>query len=350
MNTFTKLLLAGTGAIASTVAVKQYLRQSRRFDWHGRTVILTGASRGLGLVMARQLVDQGAFVAICARSETELRTAEEQLLQRGGKVLARQCDVTDPAAVRRLVEATCARFGTVDVLINNAGVIEVGPWELMTDEDFQQAMQTHCWGVLNTVREVVPVMKAQSWGRILNVASIGGKRAVPHLLPYAASKFALVGLSTGLRTELAKDGILVTTVNPGLMRTGSPHNAIFKGQHRQEYTWFSISDSLPVISMDAETAAEKILKACQNGESEATIFGPLSFTIKAAQLMPNITSEILMLVNRILPKPNGIGSDRARGYQSHSSWSPSLLTKLSEKAAVRNNELGDSRHSETLES
>src|SRR5207302_995684 len=148
-----------------------------------------------------------------------------------------------------MVDEVLDRFGRLHVLINNAGVIQVGPMEEMTLADYEDTMQTHFWAPLFTTLSVLPALRRQGEGRIVNISSIGGKIAVPHLLPYSASKFALTGFSEGLRAELLKDGIYVTTVCPGLMRTGSPRNADFKGQHRAEYAWFSISDSLPFFSM-----------------------------------------------------------------------------------------------------
>ena len=231
------------------------------------------------------------------------------------------------------------RWGNVDVLINVAGVIEVGPLDAMTLEDFHRSMDTHCWGALHTVLAVLPGMRQRGWGRIVNIASLGGKRAVPHMLPYAASKFALVGLSNGLRTELAQDGILVTTICPGLMRTGSPRNATFKGQHRKEYAWFSIGDSLPLVSMDVTAAARKILLACQRGDGEVIVTGPGNLAVWLQTLAPNLMTEFLALVNHILPEMGGIGQRAAKGYESESELSPSWLTKLGDKAAVQNNEL-----------
>src|SRR5204863_2590958 len=127
---------------------------------------------------------------------------------------------------------------------------------------------------VHTTLDVMPDMRARREGRIVNISSIGGKVSVPHLLPYSASKFALVGLSEGLRAELAKDGIVVTTVCPGLMRTGSPRNAQFKGQHRAEYAWFTLSDSMPFFSQSAERAARQILSACRHGEAEVVLSLP----------------------------------------------------------------------------
>lgn len=344
MNSLAKnLCLAGGIGMAASLAGRAYLRHCRHFSWKGRTVIVTGGSRGLGLCLARQLIDQGAHVAICARTETDLKDAEAELDDRasGGssRVLAIPCDVRESEQVDNFVSQVIEKFGRVDVAINNAGIIEVGPFDAMCAEDFQRSMDTHCWGVLNVINAVLPSMRSQRWGRILNVASLGGKRAVPHMLPYAASKFALVGLSTGLRTELAHEKILVTTVCPGLMRTGSPRNAIFKGQHRKEYAWFSIGDSLPLASINATTAAQKILVACQNGDAEVVIAGALNISGLLTRLAPNWSIELLSIMDQLLPEMGGIGKRAARGHESESSLSPSLLTRLTNQAAVRNNEI-----------
>ena len=230
-------------------------------------------------------------------------------------------------------------FGAIDVLVNNAGVIQVGPMEVMTLEDYEQAMKTHFWGPLYTTLAVLPEMREREDGRIVNITSIGGKISVPHLLPYSASKFALVGFSEGLRAELKKDGIVVTTVCPGLMRTGSPRNATFKGQHRAEYAWFSISDSLPVSSMSAERAARQIVEACKRGDAEVVLSIQAKMAVLFHGLFPGLTADLLGFVNRLLPAPGGIGTRRAKGKESESDLSPSWLTTLSEQAAARNNEI-----------
>jgi short-subunit dehydrogenase len=154
------------------------------------------------------------------------------------------------------------------------------------------------------------------------------------------SKFALVGFSEGLRTELAKDNILVTTVCPGLMRTGSPHHALFKGQHRAEFTWFSLGDALPGLSMSAERAARQILQACQRGEAEVVLSLPAKLATTFHALFPGLTADLLGLANTfLLPGPGGIGTTRVQGSDSHSPLSPSWLTTLSDRAAQRNNEV-----------
>ncbi len=339
MDDFTrKLAVAGGVGVAAVLAGQALLRWSRWFEFAGKTVIVTGGSRGFGLVLARELLDRGARVAICARTEEDLRAAEQELLKRG-EVIAIPCDVRDKDQVQTMARQVIDRFGTVDVLFNVAGVIEVGPLESMTLDDFENAMKTHFWGPLYAVLAVLPEMRRRGWGRIVNVSSIGGKRAVPHLLPYVASKFALVGLSNGLRMELAKDNILVTTVCPTVMRTGSPRNALFKGQHRKEYAWFSISDSLPWVSIDAVKAARQTLRACQRGDTEVILANNTNPFVHLQQLTPGLAREAAALVNMLLPEMGGIGQQAARGYESQSRWSPSLLTTLGERAARENNEM-----------
>jgi NAD(P)-dependent dehydrogenase (short-subunit alcohol dehydrogenase family) len=327
---------AGAGAL---VAMRAAFRKWNEYDLRGKVVLITGGSRGLGLVLAREFAREGARVAICARDVEELERARHDLDERGARVLAVPCDVTERAQVVELVDIVREHFGRIDVLVNNAGVIQVGPVEVMTIEDYEQAMLTHFWGPLYTTLSVLPEMRGRRAGRIINITSIGGKISVPHLVPYSASKFALVGLSEGLRAELKKDGVSVTTVCPGLMRTGSPRNAIFKGQHRAEYAWFSISDALPVSAMKAERAARQIIAACKRGDAEVVLSIQAELAVRFHGLFPGLTADLLGLVNYLLPKAGGIGRRSAKGKDSQSSWSPSLLTVLNERAAEQNNEV-----------
>ena len=328
---------AGLGGL---LAARALLRRGREFDFQDKTVLITGGSRGLGLVLARELAQEGARLAICARDPQELERARADLVGRGAEVHVFPCDVTDRAQVAEWVRVCQHRFGRIDVLLNNAGVIEVGPIEVQTLADFEEAMRTHFWGPLYTILAVLPEMRRQRSGRIVNVSSIGGRIGVPHLVPYSASKFALTGLSEGLRAELMKDGIVVTNVCPGLMRTGSPRNAIFKGQHRAEYAWFSISDALPVTSIQVERAARQIIAACKRGDAELIITTQALVAIKFHALFPELSADLRALVHQLLPAPGGIGARCAKGKDSESVLAPSLLTALSDTAAERNNEMG----------
>jgi NAD(P)-dependent dehydrogenase (short-subunit alcohol dehydrogenase family) len=336
-NSLLGLALAGAGLYLAARAVGHY---TRWYDLRGKSVLITGGSRGLGLALGREFVARGARVAICARDVEELKRAASDLVRPGRPVLALPCDITNVEEVGRMVEAVREHFGTVDVLVNNAGIIQVGPVETMTLADYEEAININLRGPLHAMLAVIPEMRRRGEGRIVNITSIGGKIAAPHLTPYTVSKFGFVGLSKAMRSELAKDGIVVTTICPGLMRTGSPRNATFKGQHRAEYAWFSISDSLPLLSVSAERAARRIIAACQRGEAEAIFPVQAKIAAMADAIAPELTADILGLINRLLPAPGGVGSARVKGSESQSSLSPSWLTTLGDRAAERNNEVG----------
>ncbi|SRR5581483_9471882 len=338
MNTRIALIIGGSLGAGCGLALG-IRKQRSRFSFRGRVVVITGGSRGLGLVMARQLAREGARLAILARDSRELQRATAQLRNVGAEVLALQCDVRNQEEAEAAIQRTADHFGALDVLINNAGVIQVGPWEHMTIEDFEEAMAIHLYGPLYCTLAAVPYMRRAGGGRIVNISSIGGKIAVPHLLPYCASKFALVGLSDGLRAELRRENILVTTVCPGLMRTGSPRNALFKGRHRGEYTWFAISDSLPLLSMNAERAARRIINATRRGAARLVLGAPAKAAVLASELFPAATATMLGLADRVLPSSSEqCAAEAHRGAESQSAFAPSWLTRLSEKAARRNNE------------
>ncbi len=314
-------------------------RRPSNYSFKGRVVVITGGSRGLGLVLARRLAERGAQVALLARSAEELETAEQELRRRGADVAGFACDIRRQQQVETAVDEVLKHYGRIDVLINNAGVIQVGPLEHMTLADFEEAFAVHLYGPLYTTLAVLPYMRQAGAGKIVNISSIGGKVAVPHLLPYVASKFALSGLSEALYAELRRHGIQVTTVYPGLMRTGSPRNALFKGKHRREYAWFAVMDALPLLSMSAETAAEKIIEACRHGSPRLALGIKTKAAILVNDLLPGLTARLLSGVNRTLPSAGNPGdTDSHTGSESESVLAPSLLTRLSERAAARNNE------------
>ena len=329
------LLLAGLAA----GGYYAYRALKPRYDFRNKHALVTGGARGLGLVLARQLADAGARVSICSRDAAELRRAEADLRGRGAEVYQAECDLRDAQQVRDFVRAARAALGPVDVLIHNAGVIQVGPLAEMTEADFRTAMDIHFWAAYHLAMAVLPEMKRRGAGRIVNIASIGGKVAVPHLVPYAASKFALVGLSDGLRAELKPEGVTVTTVCPGLMRTGSHLNARFKGRHEEEYAWFAAGNATPGLSMGAESAARKILNACAVGDAELVLGLPAKLAVLLRALAPNLTAGLSSLVDDlVLPEPGGVGERSRKGRDSRGKL-PAAVTTLSDRAARRNNEL-----------
>lgn len=331
-----RTLLAAAFGVGGYLA---YRALKPRYDFRGKHVVITGGSRGLGLVMARQFAMCRAKLTICSRDGNELDRAEAELKEFGVPVVAVECDVTDRDRVREFLAVARRSNGPVDVLVNNAGVIRVGPVEEMTPTDFEQSLQTHFWAALYTTLEVLPEMKARRAGRIVNIASIGGKIAVPHLMPYSVGKFALVGFSSGLRNEFARHGIVVTTVCPGLMRTGSHLNAEFKGRHEEEYRWFAVGNAVPGLSTSAESAARSIIAACSRGDAELVIGLPAKAAVAAHALCPNLTADVMACVNRwMLPEPGGAGPDVSRGRDNRAAV-PGWITTLTDRAAARNNEL-----------
>ena len=311
----------------------------KRFDYAGRVAIITGGSRGLGLLIARELRKEGARVALLARNREELIRAKDQLGANSG-VLTIPCDVAERALVRQAVEIVAHHFGRIDMLVNNAGVIQVGPLEHMTYEDFQHAMNVHFWGAYHCTEAVLPYMRQKGRGRIVNIASIGGLIAVPHLAPYSASKFALVGYSDAVRAEVAKDGIRVTTVCPGLMRTGSAVNALMKGRHEAEFAWFGTLSSMPFVSIDAKRAARKIVDAARRGAPHLTITPQARLAAILDRLMPNTIGRMMTVASRALPHPAGSSGDESwPGREVRPSKLPRFATVLGDRAARRNNEL-----------
>jgi NAD(P)-dependent dehydrogenase (short-subunit alcohol dehydrogenase family) len=324
----------GIGAACAAFA----WRRRHSFDFSGKSVVIFGGSRGLGLVMARELAAEGARLTIAARDVDELDRARADLEARGGMVHTAVCDIRDRGQVESVIAATAARGG-VDVLINNAGVIQVGPFDHMRVEDFENALATHFYGPLYAILAALPHLKQSASPRIVNVSSIGGKIAVPHLLPYSASKFALTGLSQGLRSELARHGIRVTTVCPGLMRTGSTYNAWFKGNHRAEFAWFHLADAAPGLSIDASRAARQIVEACRRGDAELIVGVPARLAALMNAVCPETTAALTALTNRLLPAPTDGADARAKsGWQSVSSLAPSVLSRSADRATVDNNE------------
>jgi len=334
MRSFSRLgfgLLAGAAALAA-------FRASQRISFRGKVVLITGGSRGLGLVLARQLGAEGARLALLARDPAELQRAAEELRARGAEVVALVGDVGKSGAAEQAITATIHAFGRLDVLINNAGMIIVGPLETMNEADYESAFATHLWGPLRFMTAALPHLK-RTRGRIVNISSFGGKIAVPHLAPYSASKFALAGLSDAFRAELAQVGIKVTTVFPGLLRTGSHVQALFKGQRAREFAWFTLGASTPLTSASAENAARQIIRACRYGRPELIITIQARLAVLANAVFPNLAARVATLVNRALPAAGSHGGDAVPGWQARGSFPPAAVTALPDQASDANNEV-----------
>jgi len=317
---------------AAAVAARHW--RDARYSLEGRVVLITGGSRGLGLLLAREYGRRGARLALVARDADALERACRELSGAGVEVLGIPTDVRDERQVSAMIERVLASFGRLDMIVNDAGQIEVGPLEAMTVGDFHDAMDTNFWGAFNVINAALQHLEPGS-GRIVNISSIGGLLSVPHLLPYSASKFALTGFSLGLRMELAGKGIAVTTVCPGLMRTGSPMNAWFKGDADAEYAWFSAADSLPLLSLGGERAARAIVRASCRGDVLLVLGAPAKVAALLNALFPGPLVRLSSLVARLLPQGASLEMHRGRDLDRRA---PTWLTAASDRAAAGNNE------------
>ena len=306
------MCILGAAAVAAAVGVT-LSRRSGGMNLRGRVVLIAGGSRGLGLALARKLAEQGSHLVLCARSEEELQRAKQDLIPTGARVLTIPCDVSDPTQVETAIQSALQHHGRIDVLVNNAGVIHVGSIETMTLDDFETAMETMFWGPVYATLAALPHMRRQGEGRIVNITSLAAKVSVPHLIPYSCAKFAAAAFSEGMRAELQGTGIKVVTIAPGLMRTGSYLNALFKGSEPGEAAWFSLGASLPGVSMNANRAASQIVAATRQGRAERILSVPANLLARFHGVFPGLTADILGLVNRALP--NG-GPTARRGSET----------------------------------
>jgi NAD(P)-dependent dehydrogenase (short-subunit alcohol dehydrogenase family) len=338
------LFAVGVGMAAGVMAARAARRLiAPPMDLHGKVVLITGGSRGLGFVMAQEFARRGARVAICARDRLELSKARARIMDaaHNGDIFALTCDVTDRYAVERMVhtvEQRLAGGAGIDILVNNAGIITLGPLEEMTADDFEAAMNVHFWGPLHATMAALPGMKARGSGGIVNISSIGGKIGVPHLAPYCASKFALQGLTESLHAELAKDGISVTAICPGIMRTGGHLNSAYKGRHRHEFEWMNAFNLAPGFSVSAEYAARRIVDAAASGRGELVIGVPAKIADKLHALVPGAFLFLEGLAARLLPRPGGIGRATATGLQSEPGILPRWLKQPIYETAERHNQ------------
>jgi len=295
--------------LASTIVSTLSDRTRNKANWvRGKVVVITGGSRGLGLALAEEFGQRGAMLVLAARNEAQLAEARRQLVDRGAvrsadDVLIVSADLRKPEDASRLIDEATRRFGRVDVLINNAGVITVGPIENQTLEQFREVMEANFYSGLHCTLAVLPQMLERREGSIANVTSIGGRVSVPHLLPYCASKFASVGFSEGLGIEVRSKGIRVTTICPGLMRTGSHRNAFFTGDSSREYQWFSLAANMPGASASARHAAKKIANGIAAGCAEITITPQALLAARFGNLSPEAKRIAMMAMQMALPDP-----------------------------------------------
>jgi NAD(P)-dependent dehydrogenase (short-subunit alcohol dehydrogenase family) len=303
ITTVGSLVAAAAGAYAG-----YRFKRAGRESFRGKTVVITGGSRGLGFALAQTFGREGAHLALLARTPDQLAAAALRLRdEEGVPVQAVVCDIREQGEVRAAVATVTSRTGRIDVLVNNAGIISVMPFAHAQPEDFQDSLDTHFWGPYYLTRACLPYLSRHN-GRIVNISSIGGRVAVPHLLPYTVGKFALVGLSEGLHAELAASGVSVTTVAPHLMQTGSHRNALVRGRHREEATWFALGTSTRLVALDAHRAARAIVRAARARKASLVLGWQARVAVLANALAPGLTGAAAAAAARRLPAATGRAS------------------------------------------
>lgn len=323
--------------LAAGIGLITWLAQRRRrHALEDRVVLITGGSRGLGLCLAREFGRRGASLVLVARDPQELERAAQELRMRGAPVHTIAADIRDEATAKRAIAETVAAMGRLDVLVNNAGIISVAPLADTTESDFHAAMETHFWAPLRFMRAAQPYLQ-KARGRVVNISSIGGLVAVPHLAAYSASKFALGGLSDAFRAEWAPAGIKVTSVFPGLLRTGSHLQARFRGEQSREFDWFAISSATPFSSMNADRAARKIVNACEEGAPRLILTTQAKLLHLGTALFPSLSACVAAFVSKLLPAARG-ETATVKGDALRASFPVGWLLALLDRAASKNNE------------
>ena len=295
-----KKLSIGLGLGAAAVALSKI---KKPYSFKDKVVVITGGSRGLGLALARRFLSEGSRVALLARDYRELERARFILEENSSTshIMLCPCDVTNNEQFSSTLVNVISQLGDIDVLVNNAGAIIVGPFESMKMEDFESQMRLHLYANIRATQKVLPHFRKRGDGRIINICSMGGKIAVPHMTPYDSSKFALSGFSQGITAELAKENIAVTTVYPALLRTGSPIQAVFKGDAQKEFSWFANADVFPGLSMSAEDAAKKIVEASRERRSELIPSKIGRARMLVGTLFPELMLHSMGMLNRLMP-------------------------------------------------
>ncbi len=185
-----------------------------------KVALVTGASKGIGLAIAKSLAAEGTHVVISARGTDELEQAAQEIRTDGGSVYAIAADVTQPDQVKRLVEQTVTQYGTIHILVNNAGGIGgFLPFDALSDEDWQSVIDLNLMSTVRVTRAALPYMQQQQWGRIINMSSESGVQPDPLMPHYNATKAAIINLTKSLSKAYGKDNILVNVVSPAFIRT-----------------------------------------------------------------------------------------------------------------------------------
>jgi short-subunit dehydrogenase len=250
-------------------------------DLPNSVVIVTGASQGIGKATAARFIESGAKVALVARSEDLLVSLAEELGH--GRSLAIPADISQREACARVVSETVRRFGRIDMLVNNAGVGIYSRCETVAGCDVETVMDVNFYGALYMTQACIPEMKAGGGGLVINVSSIAGRRAIPNMGPYCASKAALERLMECWRMELSDDNIRFSSICPGNVQTGFKQNAL--GSHSQT--------SSPTKRLPVERVAEKVIQVAEREPRDAYVRLLDRAVVLGSRLFPDLFDRIL---------------------------------------------------------
>ncbi|MDQ4062905.1 MAG: SDR family NAD(P)-dependent oxidoreductase [Actinomycetota bacterium] len=248
----------------------------------GKVAIVTGASSGIGEATARALARRGAAVVLAARNEEKLGFLAREISAAGGQSSAVRTDVADEASVRAMVKRAAGEFGSVEILVNNAGLGLSGRVEELRADDLRYLFEVNLLGPLNCIQAALPHM--QRGGCIINVSSVVGKRAIPKVGGYCASKSALNALSEALRVEVAERGISVTSIYPGTTRTSFRDNS--RRTKDEERGWRP-------RGVTPERVAEKISDAAEKGGRDVYVTFPDRLFVAGTALAPGLFDRVL---------------------------------------------------------
>lgn len=235
-------------------------------ELRGRTALITGASRGIGLVVAKALAREGMNIALAARTTEPLEKLAGELRELGVKAVAFPVDVSDSAQLIKLVEATIGEFGSIDVLVNNAGIEAFRPYHLLDPADIVQTIQVNLTATLLLSRYVLPHMLKEGRGHIVNMASTAGKYGPAFGAAYGASKAGMIAFTQSLRGELHKTGVSASVICPGFATEGGVYEVI-RQRTGQGTPWYLGSTS-------AEAVARAVVKAIRNDRPELIVNFP----------------------------------------------------------------------------
>jgi short-subunit dehydrogenase len=262
------------------------------------TVLITGASQGIGKATALLFARNGYDLVLAARNSERLANVAEEIQELGRSALAVSTDVRQFDQVQTLVSTALSKYGSIDVLINNAGIYISGPVAQFSLDDWHQTIDTNLWGYIHTVHALLPHLLQQGSGTIVNVCSVGGKTAIPYLTPYTTSKFAVAGFTQALHAELAPKGIHVCGIYPNLIKSDFLERAIFRGNDPQDVTDRK-QQVEQVLQVPLVEKPEDVAKAIWNGvkhQRDEVVVGSANLSTVTDAVLPGLMQRLMRLV------------------------------------------------------